>query len=501
MEIYNNCINCGTKNEELTKFCVECGASLVNTTVNDDAAQPTIHHEEKSLHINEALHNDIHSQNETNLHAEPEEIVAKAQSKRPVQASTKKSRTKLIAALISAGIIIAGGAGAYVYLNGEKETAITAQLADLAKEDDYKAFLQLIELDAIDFYEEDTYIEYLKSFGLEDIVDEMNAVINAIEKAEEASVVEVDGVLLFSIEKDKKTKEITIHPNALTVDAVTEVPGLELTLAGEELIFKKKSLSIGTILPGTYKAKLTGEMDGYKVNETIELTLDDTIKELQIMPTTYAIDYDSDYDQTAISIDGRITNPIGDYITIDIPVGNEVEVFGVVEYDGVQYESERMTVSDTTSIHFTFPDLDQYIAEQNTKGDVTTSDIPNNFPTDIVEQRISVWQLASEIIPSFLHVYENGDMESLSEYVYDKTPFYTSHLKVMKDNAKNGTTVELLLVTIDTVEILEENKFVVTTSEDYKVTKQGKNPTTPSQKTKYTVQFVNGQLYITDLDL
>lgn len=501
MEIYNNCINCGKKNEELTRFCVECGASLVNAKVADTPVQPTIHNLEKSLHVNKD--NGIHMQNETDLTTEQETLLSTTHSKRPVQAPVKKSRTKLIAVLISAGIIIGGGAGAYVYLNGDKETAITAQLADLAKEDDYKAFLEIIELDAIDFYEEDVYIDYLKSFGLEDIVEEMNAVITNLEKdGEKESVVEVDGAVLFNVEKDKKTKEITVYPNALTVDGVTDVIGLELTLAGEELIFKKDSLSIGTILPGTYKAKLTGEMDGYKVNETIELTLDDTITELPIMPTTFAIDYDSDYENTAISIDGRITNTIGDEnFSIEIPVGNEVEVYGIVEYDGKQFESERVNISDTTSIHFTFPDLDQLIAEENANEHLSTSDLPEDFPTDIDEQRISVWQLASEIIPSFLHVYVSGDTESLAKYVYDQSPFYTSHLNVMKKNEETGTTVELLLVTIDNIEILEENKFIVTTSEEFKVTTPAKKQTTPSQKTKYTVQFVQGQLYITDLNL
>ena len=499
MELYNNCINCGKKNEELTKFCVECGTSLINEST---VPPTTILSEKDGIHNNQGLQNDLHMENPTNpILSEQENIPTAAVAKRPTQVPAKKSRKKLIAALISAGIIIGGGAGAYVYLNGEEDTNITAQLSDAAKEKDYKAFLKLIELDGIDFYEEDVYIEYLKSFGLKDIVDELNDEISSMDKDTKDAEVKVDGVVLFNVEKDHKTKEITVYPNALTVDAVTEVVGLQLSLAGEKLIFKKDSLSIGTILPGTYKAKLTGEMDGFKVDETIELTFDDTVSEIQIKPTTFALDYKSNYENTAISIDGKITEQIGnEHLIFEIPVGNEVEVYGIVEYDGKEYESEREKVSDTTTVQFKFPELDQIMAKQD-ETDTQSTELPENFPTGSVEQEITVLSLANEIIPSFLNVYVNGDIDALSDYVYDKTPFYTSHLNVMKKNAENGTTIELLLVTVDSVEIIEENKFIVTTSEEFKVTTPGKETKTPSQETKYTVQFVDGQLYITDLSL
>ena len=479
MELNNNCINCGNKNDNNSRYCVQCGETLENQTIQAN----TIHTPPL---------NDLSTSN--------------AQSKRPIRGANQKSRKKLIAAVLSAGIILVGGVGVY-YLsnNNSDDSAIVAELKEAAKDNDYEALLGLINFDQVNFYDKSVYINYLQSFGIDKISEALQSEIHKIQdenKTDQLYKVLINDVELFELKKDEKKNDITLYPHTITFNAVTEYVGTKLVVGAEELDLNEEITSIGNIIPGTYTAKLTGMMEDFEINEEFELQIEADTKEIEINPSTYAITYDSDYDNTSISIDGRVIDPVaGEYVPLVIPVGNEVEVFGVVQYNGTKYESEKAKISKDTAIKFTFPHLDQLIAKENEKGRLSLEHLPASFPSDKSEQQIFVWQAASEIIPSFLHVYQNGETDLLAKYVYKQSPFYTSHLNVMKENEKNGTVVELLWVTIENIEMLEGNKFTVTTQEEFKVTLKGKDPTNTSQSAKYTVQYVNGQLYITDLNL
>lgn len=136
------------------------------------------------------------------------------------------------------------------------------------------------------------------------------------------------------------------------------------------------------------------------------------------------------------------------------------------------------------------------IETQTTKADLDTVPVPGAINT--VE---SARDQISYLIYSYLDAYTSGDTPSLEYYVYPSTDFYSEQLNYMNSLNAQGVVVELINYTIKSMEQVAVNKYQVTVSEFYTIDKPQKGFSDSTQTSLYTIELIDGEFYITALEI
>ncbi len=170
------CSECGTKNEEGTKFCEECGHEMIGKEKKVPVKKEKIEKIEKNEEKKEA------NKQEINLAAENDKNINK-----------QKKSNKLIYVILSIGIILFG---TYYYLdNYVYSPKITADDYMMALEDsDFDKLYEVMISSKSDFVTKEKFEEYMNDYG-DDIIDSYEYE-KTREKKDEATVyyeVKIDG--------------------------------------------------------------------------------------------------------------------------------------------------------------------------------------------------------------------------------------------------------------------------------------------------------------------
>ncbi|MDM5251006.1 hypothetical protein [Lysinibacillus sp. G4S2] len=136
------------------------------------------------------------------------------------------------------------------------------------------------------------------------------------------------------------------------------------------------------------------------------------------------------------------------------------------------------------------------IETQTTKADLDTVPVPGAINT-VESARYQI----SYLIYSYLDAYTSGDIPSLEYYVHPSTPFYSEQLNYMNSLNAQGVVVELIDYTINSIEQIAVNKYQITVDEFYTIDKPQKGLSDATQTSLYTIELIDGEFYITALEI
>ena len=98
-------------------------------------------------------------------------------------------------------------------------------------------------------------------------------------------------------------------------------------------------------------------------------------------------------------------------------------------------------------------------------------------------------------------MYTGGDTASLEFTVHPSSQFYQNQISYMNSLQKRDMRLEVIDYSLLSIDVVNQNKYYVTTEEYYTVNRNEQIESTPQQISKYTVELIDGEFYITDLEL
>lgn len=130
--------------------------------------------------------------------------------------------------------------------------------------------------------------------------------------------------------------------------------------------------------------------------------------------------------------------------------------------------------------------------------DATLDTVPYPSSINTVE---SARDQIKYLIQAYLDTYVNLDTSYLEVYIHDEASLYKDQLNYMNSLVERGVELYLDRLTILDMKLLSPTKFSVTTSESYTIDNPEKGVSEVTQTTKYTVEIINHEFYITALKI
>jgi len=176
---------------------------------------------------------------------------------------------------------------------------------------------------------------------------------------------------------------------------------------------------------------------------------------------------------------------------------NQVEKDNTISFNEENEIDNNMTEPNEVIDSVKDTSLETKIIEtQTTKANLDTVPVPGAINT--VE---SARDQISYLIYSYLDAYTSGDIPSLEYYVYPSTVFYSEQLNYMNSLNAQGVVVELINYTINSMEQVAGNKYQVAVDEFYTIDKPQKGFSDSTQTSLYTIELIDGEFYITALEI
>ncbi|MEK5489047.1 TcaA NTF2-like domain-containing protein [Lysinibacillus sp. FSL M8-0355] len=105
------------------------------------------------------------------------------------------------------------------------------------------------------------------------------------------------------------------------------------------------------------------------------------------------------------------------------------------------------------------------------------------------------------LVTYYLQTYVNGDIASLGYYVYPSSAFYLEQERYMQSLKSKGNVLDLIDYNVTAIEQLSEKKYEVNVVEYYTIDNPEQGFSDTEQNSKYTVEIINGDFYITGLEI
>ncbi|MEG0385653.1 MAG: hypothetical protein RR642_12950, partial [Solibacillus sp.] len=105
------------------------------------------------------------------------------------------------------------------------------------------------------------------------------------------------------------------------------------------------------------------------------------------------------------------------------------------------------------------------------------------------------------VISYYLDTYAAGDTTSLEYMVHPSSQFYKDQINYMDSLNQRGFVLEVIDYSILSMDSIGKDKYQVTVEEYYMMDDPEKGLTDTKQISKYTVELIDGEFYITDLEL
>ncbi|WP_042478450.1 TcaA NTF2-like domain-containing protein [Bacillus ndiopicus] len=105
------------------------------------------------------------------------------------------------------------------------------------------------------------------------------------------------------------------------------------------------------------------------------------------------------------------------------------------------------------------------------------------------------------LITYYLQTYADGDTASLGHYVYPESLFYSEQERYMKSLHTKGIVLDLIDYNVTVIEQLSEKMYEVDVNEYYTIDNPEQGFSDTEQTSKYTVELIDGEFYITGLEI
>ena len=141
-------------------------------------------------------------------------------------------------------------------------------------------------------------------------------------------------------------------------------------------------------------------------------------------------------------------------------------------------------------------------ATDETTPDLTSEQAANNKESK-PSQQSSIDEDAKsleEVIRNYLYTYSAGNITALSSYVSSASSFYSEQLAYMDSLSSRGIHVSILDYEITDIQQPSELEYRVKVSEDYEINNPNGTKQV-SQVATYTIEVINGEYFITNLEI
>lgn len=260
------------------------------------------------------------------------------------------------------------------------------------------------------------------------------------------------GVKLKLLKQDNGKQEVQ-------EDSQNEVEDKEVSING---ITKDEAISLSKRLPSYSDLVENG----------------DTFAEPRIHDDVWAIDISrpNGLAEGAIIIDKNRT------VSFMYPNGDvdEVTPYGESEEDNTQHQGEA-----GTSTH-----------GDNRQNDL--DEVPVQGANNTAE---SARDQIGYLLMYYLQTYTDGDTASLGNYVYPSSAFYSEQQTYMESLNSRGIVLDLIDYELISIEQIADKKYEVNADEYYTIDNPEKGFSDTKQTSKYTVELIDGEFYITAVKL
>ncbi|WP_102272126.1 TcaA NTF2-like domain-containing protein [Cytobacillus massiliigabonensis] len=105
------------------------------------------------------------------------------------------------------------------------------------------------------------------------------------------------------------------------------------------------------------------------------------------------------------------------------------------------------------------------------------------------------------LIMYYLQTYTDGDTASLGNYIYPSSAFYSEQENYMESLNSRGIVLDLIDYELISIEQIADKKYEVNADEYYTIDHPEKGLSDTKQTSKYTVELIDGEFYITGVEL
>ncbi|MGG2057219.1 hypothetical protein ABFY48_23165 [Lysinibacillus pakistanensis] len=107
----------------------------------------------------------------------------------------------------------------------------------------------------------------------------------------------------------------------------------------------------------------------------------------------------------------------------------------------------------------------------------------------------------SYLISAYLEVYSTEQVLQLIHYIHPSSPFYQEQVSYMESINKQGIDIQLIDFSIISMEQVAEHRYEVSVEEHYTIDNPEKGSNDVQQNSKYTIELIDGEFYITGLEI
>ncbi|MEK5234037.1 hypothetical protein MHB42_20325 [Lysinibacillus sp. FSL K6-0232] len=105
------------------------------------------------------------------------------------------------------------------------------------------------------------------------------------------------------------------------------------------------------------------------------------------------------------------------------------------------------------------------------------------------------------LISAYLEVYTTEQALQLVHYIHPSSPFYQEQVSYMESINKQGIDIQLIDFSIISMEQVAEHRYEVSVEEHYTIDNPEKGSKDVQQNSKYTIELIDGEFYITGLEI
>jgi len=133
---------------------------------------------------------------------------------------------------------------------------------------------------------------------------------------------------------------------------------------------------------------------------------------------------------------------------------------------------------------------------QSVQADLDTVPVLGAFnTTESAREQISY------LISAYLEVYTTEQVLQLINYIHSSSPFYQEQVSYMESINKQGIDIQLIDYSIISMEQVVDHRYEVSLEEHYTIDNPEKGIKDVQQNSKYTIELIDGEFYITGLEI
>lgn len=468
------CSKCGAELRDGQVFCSKCGSEVEPNNLNND------NNDDDKTEETQVIEQDL---SEVPVEQDTPRIPIEQDAPKIQKSGFKFDlRAKIISCVIVA--LIAVAIGFYVIGNNLTKPDVVVDKFKSAVTSNNKSELESMlfcDDSELSINDENTslLLKYFKSNP-----SNLNSIISNLNKqaavASEIKNFQKDSSQTFNIELVGKKYlffpeyKINIQPSFIEIKASAK--DIKFTLDNKEIgksdsdNFKKKYgpfMPIEHTLLADYKGKYVSLSKSYDVS----LDKGSHEESVEVLNDLKYINIDSDEPEAEIFVNNKDTGVKVSEANNFGPVGQNTQIYGVVQKDGAKLRSNNYNVSDENRIYLNFGDAENKLNDVQDK----------------------VKNLVYWYTNAFTQAVNSNDISQIDSYVYPGSDLYNEQTNYIPSTYEKGIKEYLRNCNVVSVNVNDDNESgTVTTSEAYDIEDNSGNITTKSFNYKYAFKYNDG---------